>query len=120
MGRNQTIGGWGEKLATAYLLEKGCQIIDCNLRTPYGEIDVIVKADEILVFVEVKTRTGAKFGYPEGAITPRKRSHLSDAAQYYLQEHPEIQGDWRIDVIAIRGKPGYPNPEIIWFENAVN
>jgi len=120
MGRNQTIGGWGEKLAAAYLIEKGCQLLDCNVRTPYGEIDVIVLNKEILVFVEVKTRTGSNFGYPEGAITPRKRSHLSDAAQFFLQEHPEIQADWRIDVIAIRGKPGGSDPEIIWFENAVN
>jgi putative endonuclease len=120
MGRNQTIGGWGEKQAASFLLEKGCQLIDTNVRTPYGEIDLIVKNNEIVVFVEVKTRTGPNFGYPEGAITPKKRSHLYDAAQYYLIEHPEIQADWRIDVIAIRGKPGGQKPEIIWFENAFN
>ncbi|MDR3576352.1 MAG: YraN family protein [Anaerolineaceae bacterium] len=120
MARNQTIGGWGEKLAAAYLIEKGCSLIDTNVRTPYGEIDIIVLNEITLVFVEVKTRTSPNFGFPEGAITSRKRSHLSASAEYYLQEHSEIQNGWRIDVIAIRGKPGDPDPEIIWFENAVN
>ena len=95
------------------------------MRTPYGEIDLIAqqtsntsKNETTTVFVEVKTRTTQSFGYPEEAITPRKRENLISAVQHYLQEHPDLEGYWRIDVIAIEQ---YPNrsPIINHFENAL-
>ena len=121
----QDLGRWGENLAAEYLIELGFIIAARNVRTPYGEIDLIAqqtsntsKNETTTVFVEVKTRTTQSFGYPEEAITPRKRENLISAVQHYLQEHPDLEGYWRIDVIAIEQ---YPNrsPIINHFENAL-
>ena len=118
--RRQAIGTWGEGLAERYLLERGYQILGKNVRTPYGEIDLIARLKDELVFVEVKTRTSQSYGLPETAITAKKQAHMIQAAQAYLQSNVEL-GDcaWRIDVIAITKKPGIPSPEIICFENAL-
>jgi putative endonuclease len=121
----QELGRWGEKLAAEYLLEHGYAIAARNVRTPYGEIDIIAQQssessenETTTVFVEVKTRTSQSFGYPEEAITHRKQANLTSAVQHYLQEHPDLGGYWRIDVIAIEQ---YPNraPIISHFENAL-
>jgi putative endonuclease len=90
-----------------------------NARTSYGELDIVARQKEVTVFVEVKTRRTATFGPPEVAITPRKREHLLSAAQAFLQDHPEWDGDWRIDVIAIRQLHPQEPPEIVHFENAI-
>lgn len=120
MTRQQSIGRWGENLAAEFFTKQGWEIIARNERTPYGELDLIARCNEGLVFVEVKTRTSDTYGLPETAITPRKRAHLIDAAEHYLQAHPELAGDWRIDVVAISGSPAHSNPQIEWFENAVS
>jgi putative endonuclease len=127
--RRQTLGRWGEELAARHLAGKGYTILERNLRTPHGELDLVARAPidsqqdpergDVLVFVEVKTRASRTLGYPEISVTPRKQAHLIEAARYYLEEHPELEGDWRIDVIAIqRLHPGKP-PAIHHFENAV-
>lgn len=115
----QRIGRWGEETAVQFLINKGLRLIARNVRTPYGEIDLVMMDDSGLIFVEVKTRTNDRFGFPEEAITYRKREHLIQSADAYLQVHPELPDSWRIDVIAIRGKPSQPEPEIEWFQNAV-
>ena len=119
----QSLGRWGENLAADFLVELGYEIIECNARTPYGEIDLVARQpgshDSPLVFVEVKTRASRAFGFPEESITLRKRTHMLEAAQSYLQAHPELDGDWRIDVIAIECQTsGFP-PLITHFENAL-
>jgi putative endonuclease len=121
----QELGRWGESLAGDYLLKKGYSLIARNVRTPYGEIDLVAQqvseTDEhetVTVFVEVKTRTSKTFGYPEEAITPRKQNNLISAAQHYLQEHPDLSDDWRIDVIAIE-RYSDRSPIINHFENAL-
>jgi putative endonuclease len=116
MKHNQRIGKWGEDTAVEYLTQKGYEIIARNIRTPYGEIDIVAKQTDILIFVEVKARTSNKMGLPEEAITPRKREHMLAAADHYAAEH-EID-HWQIDVIAIEGKPG-SKPTITYFENAI-
>lgn len=113
--RKQQIGRWGENVAAYYLEKKGYQIIARNVRTPRGEIDLVALQNapgrECLVFVEVKTRTNEHFGLPEEAVDERKLEHLFLTAEVYLEaylrDHPEWNGrDWRIDVIAIQGRPG--------------
>jgi len=116
MNHNQRIGKWGEDTAAEYLTEHGYEIVSRNVRTPYGEIDIIAKQTDTTIFVEVKTRTSNKMGLPEESITPRKREHMLAAADYYATEH-EID-HWQIDVIAIEGKPGN-KPVITYFENAI-
>ncbi len=118
MNRKQ-LGNWGENLAAKTLQERGYTIMERNYRTPYGEMDIICRNQEAVVFVEVKTRTNRAYGYPEDAITAKKRAHLEETALSYLQEHPEVNGAWRIDVISIEVKPGSESVEIEWFENAI-
>ncbi len=88
----QRIGRWGEEQAAGYLARHGFEILEKNLRTPYGEIDLLASQGKTLVFVEVKTRTSMTFGTPETSITPRKQEHMVAAAQAYLQLHPEYRG----------------------------
>ncbi len=116
---SQALGHWGENLASEYLEKKGYRILARNARTPYGEIDLIAQGQEGLVFVEVKARRSKAYGEPEAAITPTKRQHLQDAAEAYLQAHPEQDGAWRIDVVAIYRPRGSSNPEILHLENAI-
>jgi len=116
MKHNQRIGKWGEDTAAAYLTERGCEIVARNVRTPYGEIDIVVKQGDVTIFVEVKTRTSNKMGLPEESITKRKREHMLAAASHYAAEH-EID-HWQIDVVAVEGKPG-STPKITYFENAI-
>lgn len=127
----QILGRWGESLAADYLEAKKYTILERNARTRYGEIDLVARQDVELegnnhstsaattVFVEVKTRSSVTFGYPEESITVRKQAHLVAAAQAYLQEHAELEGDWRIDVIAIQRHPTGEQPSIVHFENAI-
>jgi putative endonuclease len=118
MAKNQTIGAWGEKIAENFFVEKGYVIIGKNIRTPYGELDLVISKEEEIIFVEVKTRTTDKFGFPEDAVSKIKRSHLIQSAEAYMQIHEEIKKDWRIDVVAIQGRPGMEKFLIEWFENA--
>ncbi|MFN8413088.1 MAG: YraN family protein [Anaerolineales bacterium] len=113
---NQKIGAWGESLAAEYLTKRGLEVIARNIRTPYGEIDIIAQQSELTIFVEVKTLTSSQNFFPEHNITPRKREHMLACAQHYSAEH-EID-HWQIDVIAIEGKPG-KEPVITYFENAI-
>ncbi len=112
------LGDWGERVAARYLQRKGYQILGRKARTEYGEIDLIARQGTATVFVEVKTRSNTAYGYPEAAITANKQAHLLAAAQAYLQANPSLDGDWRIDVIAILRR-GNLAPEIVHFENAV-
>ena len=122
--RRKSFGSWGERLAAAYLEQNGYEILERNARTPYGEIDLIARqtaqSGDATVFVEVKARHNSQYGLPEAAITARKSQHLMASAQAYLLEHPELDGDWRIDVIAIRQVRDEESPQILHFEDAVH
>jgi putative endonuclease len=117
MNHNQRVGKWGEQVAADYLTQRGYEVITRNARTPYGEIDIVAKQSEVVLFVEVKTRTSNKMGLPEESITARKRQHMLSAAEHYAAEH-EID-HWQIDVVAVEGKPG-STPTITYFENAIS
>ncbi len=117
--RKQSIGRWGEQLAADFLIQHGYSIIGRNLRTPFGEIDLVARRVDMTVFVEVKTRTSLSYGLPEEAITAKKKAHMQAAAEAYIQSHLELAGDWRVDVISIYRKPGF-RPEITHFENALS
>jgi putative endonuclease len=112
------LGQWGESRAADYLSGKGYKIVARNVRTEYGEIDLVASQGNEIVFVEVKTRSSLNYGYPEEAVTEQKKQHLVDAAQAYLQSQEPGEVMWRIDVIAVQ-KKGEGNFEIEHFENAV-
>lgn len=119
----QQLGRWGEDTAAAYLVQHGLRELARNVRTPFGEIDLVMEQGDgielTVVFVEVKTRRGASFGLPEEAVTLRKQQHMFNAAQHILQNLPEYPENWRMDVVAIRLRQADQDPEIIWFENAL-
>ncbi|OGT28583.1 MAG: YraN family protein [Gammaproteobacteria bacterium RBG_16_66_13] len=99
------VGRVGERRARQFLESAGLTILDANWRSPEGEIDIIAAEGDVLVFVEVKTRRGLRFGSPEESITRGKRRRLQRAALAYLQSHERIDSLWRIDVITILGDP---------------
>ncbi len=112
----QILGAWGESRAADFLQQQGLTLLGKNFRTAAGEIDLIAQDGDELVFVEVKTRSSADFGYPEEAVTETKIEHLLEVSESYLLEHLEVQS-WRLDVVAIQGKPGEDAPEIEWFKD---
>ena len=115
----QQIGRWGESVAESYLKDHGLELVARNQRTASGEIDLVMRSADGLVFVEVKARTSDAYGMPEAALTETKRAHLLAAAEEYLQSLTEPITNWRVDVVAVRGKPGDLDVEVIWFENAL-
>ena len=123
MSNRQNLGRWGETLAATFLKENGYAILAQNVRTPFGEIDIIARQTkpglDAIVFVEVKTRANASLGKPEISVGARKQAHLLAAVQYYMQQSPEPGLDWRVDVIAIEQFRTNIPPVITHFENAV-
>ncbi len=118
---NQALGRWGEDCAARYLEQKGYSIVARNLRTPFGEIDLLARQEEPcnLVFVEVKTRASTTFGPPEISFNQRKQDHLMAAILSYFQEHPEMEDIWRVDVIAVERLKSEEPAIITHFENAL-
>src|SRR5512138_734682 len=102
----QSLGHWGEDRAAEYLHSHGYAILARNIRTPHGEIDIVACKEEVLIFVEVKTRRSHSFAYPEISVTPRKLTFMLSAAETYLDQHPDSPETWQFDVIAIEGQPG--------------
>ncbi len=116
---NQKFGRWGEETASEYLQEQGVDMLAANVRTEYGEIDLLGQQDGVLIFFEVKTRRTRTFGYPEQSVDFRKQEHMRNAAQDYMQNHPEIISDWRIDVIAVE-KQANKETKVTWFKHALS
>ena len=100
MSKNIELGRRGEDLATIFLKKKGYHILERNWRFSKAEIDIITKDGEILVFVEVKTRSTAIFGEPEDSVSSKKEDLISDAAAVYMEQ---IGHGWeiRFDIISI-------------------
>jgi len=120
MSENRRVGNWGEKIAEKYLTGLGIRLIARNVYTQYGELDLIMQDEEQVLFVEVKTRTNLAFGYPEISITRKKTDHIVHSAESYMQDHPELPSMWRIDVIAIIGRPNNTEFQVEWFQNAIS
>jgi putative endonuclease len=115
----QSLGHWGEMQAAEYLQGRGYSILDRNVHTPHGEIDIVAGKDGSVIFVEVKTRRSHSFAYPEDSVTRRKQAHLLSAAETYLDRHPESPDSWQFDVISVEGQPG-GKIQIDHFENVLN
>src|ERR1043165_7800590 len=95
------LGKEGDAIAEAYLRKKGYKIIERNFRCGLGELDLIVLDRRVLVFVEVKTRTGDAFGTPFEAVEFRKQQKMIQAAQYFIAQRRLQQRDSRFDVVGI-------------------
>jgi putative endonuclease len=101
-GARQGLGRTGERLAAERLVEAGYRILERNVRSRYGEIDLVAEEGGDLVFVEVKTRRGTSHGLPEEGVTPRKQRKLVQLAFQYLATHDYPDRSWRIDVVAVQ------------------
>jgi putative endonuclease len=99
--KRKELGIQGEKIAQDFLKEKGYRILDTNVRSREGEIDIVAEKESYLVFIEVRTRSSRAFGTPEESLTLAKNNRLVRLALAYLQNHPSRFSDWRIDMIAI-------------------
>ncbi|RCH54804.1 endonuclease [Mucilaginibacter hurinus] len=100
MAGHNDLGRQGETIAKTYLESHGYEILDENWCHGKAEVDLIGYKDGIIIFVEVKTRTGTGFGMPEDFVDMRKQRLLTEAADeyIYLMNH---QGEVRFDIIAI-------------------
>lgn len=102
MINKRKIGSQQEEKAAKYLESLGYHIIDRNFRYARGEIDIIAKENEYLVFIEVKYRRNDKIGNPSEAIDLRKQRVISKTARYYLYSHGySFDGLYRFDVILL-------------------
>lgn len=101
MSKRSEVGAWGEAIAARYLAEQGYIVRDRNWRHGHGELDIVAERDDVIVFVEVRTRRSDAFGAPQESITARKRATLIATAQAYLDQHGLQDRHWQIDVIAL-------------------
>ncbi len=115
----RTLGDWGEERALRYLSDQGYQLLTRNWRTREGEIDLVMKQDLTIVFIEVKTRITDHFGSPEESITRGKQKRLRKTCLAYLQESDYENRDWRIDVVAIEATKSGEITRLDHYENAV-
>lgn len=101
------LGRWGEDLAAQHLKAAGCELLDRNWRCRDGELDIVAREGDALIFVEVKARSGLGFGDPAEAVGPVKARRLHRVACRWLEEHrPPTRGELRFDVVSVLRAPG--------------
>lgn len=105
-------GEKSEQLACQYLLKKGLQVVEKNFRCKYGELDLIMRDQKTLVFIEVRFRKSNKYGGALESITPKKQFRIIAATQYYLLLN-KINSPIRFDVITMSN-----DTDINWIKNA--
>ena len=105
MARHNELGKLGELVAARYLMNEGYIILARNWRCNHLEIDIVCKKDNVIAFVEVKTRSTNFFGEPEDAIDRKKIRNLINAATIYIgRNHKHSSGEFRFDIISVVGK----------------
>ena len=110
------LGKDGERIAETYLKKRGCKIVQRNYRCAVGELDLIVVDRGVIVFVEVKTRSGLGYGGPLEAVAHRKQRKMIQVAQYFLNENKLASRDSRFDVIGITWANG--KADVHYVQNA--
>ena len=117
--KRKELGTTGEKLARDFLKKKHYKIIGTNYRCREGEIDIVTRKKDCLIFVEVRTKASDGFGSPEESVTFAKREKLISSALTYMSEHPNMPESWRIDFVAVELNPNGKVRRIELIENAV-
>lgn len=110
---NLYLGKAGEAQAVDFLKNTGYLIVSRNYKTKLGEIDIIAWEKDILCFIEVKTRTTDKFGFPENALTLHKQKQISQTALVFLKERKLLDKKARFDVVSITGSGNFPEIKLI-------
>jgi putative endonuclease len=106
--RRQALGREGEDIAVSFLSRNGYIVLTRNYRCHHGEIDIIARQKDVLVFIEVKTRTSLSFDSPAAAVTLKKQQQISRTAQYYLATAHLFDTPARFDVVSILISPNQP------------
>ncbi len=99
------LGQRGEDLAAAYLQKKGYKIIQRNFKTLIGEIDIIARDRDVLVFIEVKTRESLEYGHPFESVNKNKKRKIANVAMLYLKRLKDIP-PCRFDVVSVYYEQG--------------
>ena len=118
--KRQELGSKGEKLAKDFLKKKGYKIRESNYRCREGEIDIVARKKDCLVFVEVRTKSSTGFGSPEESVTFAKREKLIASALTYMSEHQDLPESWRIDFVAVELERNGKAKRIEHIENAIS
>lgn len=108
----QALGKAGEDLACGELRRRGYAILERRYRTRFGEIDIIAEHGAELVFIEVKARSGDRFGSGAAAVTPVKQGRVARMAADYLARHGLHERPCRFDVVAVDMAGGAPRVEV--------
>ena len=116
-GRRAALGAYGERVAARVLTDAGLTVLDRNWRCRDGELDLVARDGDALVFCEVKTRTGSGFGSPAEAVTPTKRRRLRVLAGAWLAAHDQHAPDLRFDVVGVQ-VPATGRPRVTHLRNA--
>lgn len=116
MAKHIKVGQKGEELAIGFLRKHGHKILETNWRFERYEVDIISKYKNLIVFTEVKARSGSDFGNPEDAVTTTKQRFLGKAADEYIYLK-KYDGEFRFDIISIEFKSG-GETEILHLEDA--
>ncbi len=113
----QRIGTMGEDIALNWLNEKGYELVQRNFRFKNDEIDLIMLKDDVLFFVEVKTRRNDNYGLAEYAMTPKKLNALFRCIDHYLYTQDKLDMEWQLDLIVVEKFQKDKAPKIFHFEN---
>jgi putative endonuclease len=117
--RRLLIGELGERLAMEYLIAKGYSLLEHRFRCSYGEIDIVMIKDGVVVFVEVRCKTSRRYGTGAQSITERKKKRLINLQMVYLAKHQLVHLLSRIDIISICFFHLATSYELVHIENAV-
>jgi putative endonuclease len=107
------LGKWGEDLALKKVKKLGYKCIARNYRCPVGEVDLIAKDGDSLVFIEIKTRRGRSLGYAKEAVNQRKRRQLSKVALAFMKTNGCSETRARFDVVVINLDGGSQEIEVV-------
>ena len=101
MSTTSDLGVHGERIAVSYLTDRGFRVLDRNWRCREGELDIVARDGDALVFCEVKTRRGVGYGHPVEAVSRTKQRRLRTLAHRWLAAHDEHAPDLRFDVVGV-------------------
>ncbi len=113
----QTFGNYGEEIACKFLKSSGYKIVERNYRIQGGEIDIVAKDADYLVFVEVKTRWSHEFGLPSESVTPWKIKALLKTAKFYLNKIKWGDKGYRLDFVSVDFADNKKDPQIELIKN---
>lgn len=107
------LGNLGERMALKKIKDLGYKCIEKNYRCSLGEIDLIARDRDCLVFIEIKTRKGRSIGYAKEAVTPKKIRQISKVALAYMKANDCCDTKARFDVVAVNIKGGREEIEVV-------